>query len=327
LSYFLKDYTFIDLFAGIGGFRLAWESFETKCVFSSEWNKYAKTTYYKNFGEIPHGDITKIQESDIPAHDILCAGFPCQAFSISGKRLGFEDTRGTLFFDIARIIKYHYPKIILLENVNHFARHDNGKTLQTVVSILHDLGYDIFYQVLNASHFGVPQKRERIYILGFRHDLKQKKFSFPKPTYQRITLQDILLDDDKVKKYIINRNDITMKPPHTKGMMFFDKFASKPIRIGTVNKGGQGERIYDIKGHAITLSAYGGGVGAKTGLYQINGVIRKLAPRECARLMGFPDSFEIHEQNTQAYKQFGNSVVIDILQHVILAMIKQGIFN
>lgn len=163
----LSNLDFIDLFSGIGGFRIALESFGSKCVFSSEWDKYSQSVYKKNFNELPFGDITEINEKDIPKHDVLCGGFPCQAFSISGKQLGFQDTRGTLFFDIARIAGYHKPKLLILENVKNFARHNNGETLLTVSEVLNRLGYDIYNSVLNASHFRVPQKRERIYIVGF----------------------------------------------------------------------------------------------------------------------------------------------------------------
>lgn len=321
----LSKHTFIDLFAGIGGFRLALESFGGKCVFSSEWDKNAQEVYRINFGEIPAGDITKIDEKTIPRHDILCAGFPCQAFSISGKQNGFQDTRGTLFFDIARIAKYHQPKILFLENVKHFERHDKGRTLKTVVSVLRDIGYDVFHKVLNAGFYGVPQKRERIYLLGFRRDLKITHFKFPKPDIKPVKLLDNLLPDAETEKYVIKRKDITLKNHVKVDIDLYGNYPLEPIRIGIVNKGGQGERIYHECGHGITLSAYGGGVGAKTGLYLVNGKIRKLAPRECARLMGFPDSFKIDKSDQQAYKQFGNSVVVNVLQSILKAIIDGGI--
>ena len=159
---------FIDLFCGIGGFHLAMRGIKSKCVFASEWDKNCQDVYEKNFKIKPHGDITKIDEKNIPEHDLLFAGFPCQAFSISGKRLGFEDARGTLFFDVARIIKFHNPKVIFLENVKNFLRHDNGKTMQVVKSILEELNYNVFFSLLNASNYEVPQSRERIYIVAFK---------------------------------------------------------------------------------------------------------------------------------------------------------------
>jgi len=299
--------TFIDLFAGIGGFRLALESFGLKCVFSSEWDKHAQKTYEINFGELPKGDITKIEESEIPPHDILCAGFPCQAFSISGKQKGFEDSRGTLFFDIARIAKYHKPKIIFLENVKNLERHDKGKTFKVISNILDGIGYKVFHKVLNASEYGSPTARKRIYIVGFRKDLNISYFDFPLPTHEKVYLKDLLEHDAENSKYVINRKDIR----YTKDVNQLPQL--KPIQIGKINSGGQGERIYSIEGHAPAITAYGGGVAAKTGAYLIDGKVRKLSPRECARVMGFPDSFKIPVTDAQAYKQFGNSVVVPVL--------------
>lgn len=312
----LKNYRFIDLFAGIGGFRLALESFGAMCVYSSEWNKAAQDVYKKNFGDLPAGDITKINESTIPRHDILCAGFPCQAFSISGKQKGFEDSRGTLFFDVARIANKHKPKVLLLENVKNFASHYNGNTLMVVRKTLEEMGYDVHYQVLNSANYGVPQKRERIYIVCFRKDLRVVNFQFPKAFPLTRHVEDVLEKNSTVKpldqvKYPVSYKDVADS-----------KYSNTLIRLGTVNKGGQGERIYSAKGIAATLSAYGGGIFAKTGGYMINGMPRKLSPRECARLMGFPDSYIISDNNNEAYKQFGNSVVIDVLQYIVAEICK-----
>lgn len=306
-----KEIKFIDLFAGIGGFHIALSSLGGKAVFASEWDKDAASVYEKNFSLKPAGDITKISEKDIPDHDILCAGFPCQAFSISGKQLGFEDSRGTLFFDVARIAKEKQPKVMFLENVKNLARHDGGKTLAVIKKTLDEIGYTVFDKVLDASKFGVPQSRKRIYIVCFRKDLNVKDFIFP--TEEKLTkhVLDIILPDSETSKYEIHRNDVVINP-HVE-----ETFSDMPLRIGTVNKGGQGERIYSPLGTAITLSAYGGGAGAKTGLYRINGRIRKLAPRECARLDGFPENFKIAERDTVAYKQFGNSVVVNVLQKIM----------
>ncbi|AUC62277.1 DNA (cytosine-5)-methyltransferase 1 Dcm2 [Cyanobacterium sp. HL-69] len=313
----IKELRFIDLFAGIGGFHQALKNYQTHCVFASEWDKYSQEIYLKNYGILPQGDITKIPESAIPSHDLLCAGFPCQAFSISGKQLGFNDTRGTLFFDVARIIKFHQPKFIILENVKNFARHDDGNTLQIVVNTLDEIGYKVYSQVLNSSYFGVPQKRERIYIVAFRKDLQINNFYFPNGLNTPVKLIDYCLDDSEIKEFVINRKDITFKENIDILPDIMGNYPQKPIRIGTVNKGGQGERIYHQNGHAITLSAYGGGVGAKTGLYLINNKVRKLAPRECARIMGFPDSFIVHKRKNIAYKQFGNSVVVNVIKAIV----------
>lgn len=308
----LNGYTFIDLFAGLGGFRIALESFGAECVYSNEWDLYAQKVYAANFGETPEGDVTKVDEKTIPDHDMLCAGFPCQAFSISGKQRGFEDSRGTLFFDVARIVKEKKPKIIFMENVKNFASHDGGRTLQVVENTIKSLGYSFFYKVLNAVDYGVPQKRERIYMVCFRNDLNIESFSFPKPFKLTRHVEDFLLEDESMVKHLyVNRPDTYYKDIKD------EEYSDKSIRLGIVNKGGQGERIYSTKGIAITLSAYGGGVFAKTGGYLINGKPRKLHPRECARIMGYPDTYIIAENSNQAYKQFGNSVVIDVLQLIV----------
>lgn len=322
----MNNLKFIDLFAGIGGFRIALEEMGAECVFSSEWDKQAKITYETNFKDTPHGDITEIDESDIPNHDILAAGFPCQPFSISGKRLGFKDTRGTLFFDVARIIKYHNPKLVILENVRNFASHDNGNTLAVVKKTLEDFGYNVFYKVLNASDYGLPQNRKRIFIICFRNDLKINDFEFPGPTDIKISLNDVLIKDEKNTKYIIDRPDIYFDEKKIESTKMISKL-NKPIRIGTINKGGQGERIYSVKGHAITLSAYGGGAGAKTGAYLIDNQVRKLTPRECARIQGFPDSFIIPVTDGQAWKQFGNSIPINILRSILNKIDQEKILN
>ncbi len=307
----LSGMTFIDLFAGLGGFRIALESLGARCVYSNEWDEPVQKVYADNFGDTPEGDITKVDEKTIPDHDILCAGFPCQAFSISGKQRGFEDSRGTLFFDVARIVKEKKPKIVFMENVKNFATHDEGRTLAVVKATMEELGYTFYQKVLNAVDYGVPQKRERIYMVCFRNDLNFGEFKYPKSFKLTKHVEDYLLDDESLLDGLyVDRPDTYFND--TKD----DKYSNKSIRLGTVNKGGQGERIYSTKGIAITLSAYGGGVFAKTGGYLVNGKTRKLHPRECARIMGYPDSYKICESNNQAYKQFGNSVVIDVLQYI-----------
>jgi DNA (cytosine-5)-methyltransferase 1 len=322
----LKGIKYIDLFAGIGGFHQAFNSFGAECVFASEWNQNCQNIYEKNYGIKPLGDITKISEKDIPKHNILCAGFPCQAFSISGKQLGFADTRGTLFFDIARIAKYHQPSLIFLENVKNLAKHNQGKTLTIIKKTLETIGYDVFYEVLNSSYFGVPQKRERIYILGFHKDLKINNFPFPSHYGKPTKLEDFLLPENEVSQFIINRQDIILNNTIIEKDLL-GNYPQKPIRIGIINKGGQGERIYSPLGHSITLSAYGGGVGAKTGLYLVNNNIRKLAPRECARITGFPESFILSENKNIAYQQLGNSVVINVLKAILEQIVNTTYFN
>lgn len=316
----LEGYTFIDLFCGIGGFHLALTSFGAKCVFSSDIDKDACNVYERNFNIKPHGDIKDISEESIPAHDILCAGFPCQPFSISGNQQGFEDEqgRGDLFFEIIRIAKYHSPKIIILENVKNFENHDNGKTMKRVISELNSINYSVFYKVLCASDYGIPQKRKRIYIVAFRNDLGIESFMFPSEKNEYKILKDILIrkSDNKINgNYYVSRdyvlNDKTV-PVRSKDL----------FRIGQIGLGRQGERIYSINGQAITLSSQGGGIGGKTGMYLIRKKVRKLFPRECARLMGFPDWFILATSQEKNYKHFGNSVVVDVLQYIILEIIK-----
>ncbi|MBC7473463.1 MAG: DNA (cytosine-5-)-methyltransferase, partial [Candidatus Sericytochromatia bacterium] len=283
---------------------------------------FAAKVYENNFGIKPYGDITQIKEEDIPEHDILCGGFPCQAFSISGKQKGFEDTRGTLFFDILRIVKHHKPKILLLENVKNIEKHDKGKTLKVITNSLNNLGYKVNFKVLNASDYGLPQNRERIFIVCFKNDLNITDFQFPSPLKKYISLNDILEENANAK--IIKRSDIKIHKIFEPQLNIFGELElpNKPVQIGIVNKGGQGERIYSIYGHACTLSAYGGGAGSKTGIYSVNGVLRKLSTRECARVQGFSDTFKIDNNSGQAYKQFGNSVAVNVLKEIIKQIVE-----
>ena len=217
---------------------------------------------------------------------------------------------GAHFFDVARIVKEKKPKVVFMENVKNFSTHDNGNTLGVVEKTMVELGYTFYWSVLNSLDYGVPQKRERIYMVCFRNDLNVNDFEFPKPFKLNKFVEDFLLPEKEVKDLIVTRDDLKIVKDDPKENI------NKSYRLGTVGKGGQGERIYSIKGIAITLSAYGGGVFAKTGGYLINGKTRKLHPRECARIMGFPDSYKIHPNKNQAYKQFGNSVVINVLQYI-----------
>lgn len=320
----LKDTSFIDLFCGIGGFRLALESFGANCLFSIDNNKHAVDTYDANFNSNSYGDITLLDEKNIPHHDILCAGFPCQAFSISGKQRGFNDTRGTLFFDVVRIVKYHKPKILFLENVGNLKNHDKGRTFKIILKTLRDVGYNVYYDILNASNFGIPQARKRIYIIAIRKDIDNHNFKFPQETNELIAIKDILLPNDECEEFMLKR-EYNLDLNKVKK---FNKIQNKPLRVGTVNKGGQGDRIYSENGHAITLSADGGGNGARTGLYYIDKKIRKLHPRETARLMGFPDDYVLNPSINQAHKQFGNSVIVDMIQYIAKEIVDDGsVFN
>jgi DNA (cytosine-5)-methyltransferase 1 len=243
---------------------------------------------------------------------------------VSGKKQGFADTRGTLFFDVARIVSTHHPEAVFLENVKNFAGHDNGNTLLTVKKTLEELGYNVYSQVLNASHYGIPTSRERIYIVALREDL-QSTFTFPKPSHTPVQLQDYLLLDHLTDSFVIEREDMVFKEevpkPDENGL-----YPARPIRIGTIGRGGQGERIYSPKGHAITFSAYGGGVASCTGAYLVNGRVRKLSPRECACVMGFGDDFILPTSPRWAWRQFGNSVAVGVVEAVAgqIALVLNG---
>lgn len=315
-----NSFKFIDLFAGIGGFHLALSAYGGKCEFASEWDKDAQEAYHANFGLFPQGDITLINEKDVPYHDVLTAGFPCQAFSISGKQNGFNDTRGTLFFDVARIVKLHRPSMVFLENVKNFARHDSGKTLSVVVNTLTELGYNVFYKVLKSSYFGVPQARERIYFVCLRKDLvNSDKFEFPEPIESNspITVKDIL-EKNVSKDFHILRDDIEFyRDPKEV------KCKYSPLQIGKLNKGGQGERIYSIHSSGITLSAYGGGAAAKTGAYLVGKVVRKLTPKECLRMQGFPSDFILPSSKNASYRLLGNSVSVPVISAIFKEVLTQ----
>ena len=318
----LSKLKFIDLFCGIGGFRFALESFGSKCIFSSDFDKFCQETYKMNFHEQPKGDITLINEKEIPTHNILCAGFPCQAFSVSGKRKGFEDTRGTLFFDIVRISNFHRPELILLENVKNLISHDKGRTLKKILSTLNKIGYNTFYKVLSSSKYGLPQRRERVYFVSFRKDLKVSNFSFPKDLNIKTNLTQIISNNNNS---FISRNDIDIYDNELEKKDLFGNYPQRSIQIGKVNKGGQGERIYSINGHAITQAATTGGPGGTTGLYMVNNKVRKLSVKESFLVQGFPNSFIPHPRTSQAYKQIGNSVSVNVIQSILREIINQKI--
>lgn len=307
-----NSFDFIDLFAGIGGFHYALQSIDGKCKFASEWDVIPASSYEINHGIKPHGDITKVDASDIPPHDLIAGGFPCQAFSISGKQNGFADPRGTLFFDVMRLADYHKPKVLFLENVRNFAQHDGGKTLLTVKNTMETRGYHFYGQLFSASDFGVPQARERFIMVGLREDIDPgRSYRFPTPPKTLVCINDILEKGVDVSEYVVNRPDIVMDLSKLS-----KEKQNKTLRIGSVGQGRQGERIYDPNGHAITLSAFGGGVGAKTGLYYINGKVRKLTPRECARAQGFPESFILPATKNASWQVFGNSVPVPLIRAV-----------
>ncbi len=312
-------FKFIDLFAGIGGFRLAMQNLGGKCVFTSEWDKEAQKTYRANFGEIPFGDITKPQVKDyIPDNfDLLCAGFPCQAFSIAGKRGGFDDTRGTLFFDVAEIIKKHKPKAIFLENVKGLRSHDKGKTLETILNVLrNDLNYFVPEpHIINAKNFGVPQHRERIYIVGFRKDTGITTFEYPKPTKQKVSFAKVKEKKVPPTKYFLSTQYVQTLVKHKarhegKGNGFGYAIIPDDGIANAIVVGGMGRErnlVIDNRITDYTPTTHIKGVVNREG-------IRKMTPREWARLQGFPDKYVIPVADASAYKQFGNSVAVPAIQ-------------
>lgn len=299
------QYRMIDLFAGIGGTRLGFQlTGKTKTVFSSEIDKFAIKTYEANYADTPHGDITEIDEKDIPDHDILVGGFPCQAFSQAGKKLGFEDTRGTLFFEIARIIKEKRPKAFLLENVKNLKGHDKGKTFKVIENTLKELDYAVFNILFKAKDFGVPQNRERIYIVGFdkRQVTNYQNFKFPTPPMTETRLGDILEKNVSDKYTISNKlweGHQRRKAEHKK------------------NGNGFGYSLFNEDSpYSNTISARYYKDGSEILIEQKGKNPRKLTPREASRLQGFPKNFIIPVSDTQAYKQFGNSVAVPVINAI-----------
>ena len=300
----------IDLFAGIGGIRLAFQKLGGYSVFSSELDKFAQKTYRINYGEIPHGDIAQINETDIPDHDILLAGFPCQPFSQAGLKKGFEDTRGTLFFDVARIIKEKRPAAFLLENVKQLKGHDKGRTLEVIRNTLNELEYTVQIKVLAARDFGVPQNRERIFIVGFdnRRNGSLVPFEFPAPTGKKTRVGDIM-DSNVDEKYTIS-----------------DRLYEGHLRRKEMHKekgNGFGFSVFDENSsYTNTISARYYKDGSEILIDQGPGKNpRKLTPRECARLQGYPDNFIIPVSDSQAYKQFGNSVSVPVIEAIAKNML------
>ena len=307
-----SDFTFIDLFAGIGGMRIAFENAGGQCVYSSEWNKYSQQTYFANFGEQPDGDITQIEAADIPDHHILVAGFPCQPFSIAGvskknslgRATGFEDkTQGTLFFDVCRILKEKRPKAFMLENVKNLCSHDKGRTFQIILESLKELNYDVFYDVLDGQNY-VPQHRERILIVGF----DRERYG----TDARFVFQLTPKDPKPVIRDILEQNVEDRYTLSDRLWTYLQNYAAKHKAAGH----GFGYGIAPLEGVSRTISARYYKDGSEILIQQDGKNPRRLTPRECARLQGFPDSFKIPVSDTQAYKQFGNSVVVPLMENV-----------
>lgn len=323
----MKKYKSIDLFAGIGGIRMGFDyafDDEIETVFVSEWDEKAQKTYRANFDdpfEIA-GDITKISEKDIPAFDICLAGFPCQAFSIAGRRQGFEDDykgtcRGTLFLDVARICEYHKPKVIFCENVKGLTNHDRGRTFSIICKTFEDLGYRVFSQVLNSKDFGVPQNRERIYIVAFRNDIAPEYFAFPSPTKPDTRLIDIREEEAVPAKYYLSTTYLDTLIKHkerhaAKGNGFGYEIRDWDSVAGAIVCGGMGRErnlVVDTRQTDLTPTTHIKGEINRQG-------IRKMTPREWARLQGFPDSFILPLADVHLYKQFGNSVTVNVIEAI-----------
>ena len=311
--------TFIDLFSGIGGFRIAFEKYGSKCVFSIDIDKHACDTYALNFRDNAFGDITKIDAKDIPDFDILCAGFPCQPFSIAGRRKGFQDTRGTLFFDIERILRDKRPNAFILENVKGLVNHNNGKTLDVIINTLASrvngeknkesfsncLNYNVHFKVLNSKNYGVPQSRERIYIIGYRD--KEIDFEFPAESHATVDLSSVLDNDiTDVKISEIAKSNIVS---NLKTHKMFSEIKNKEFLLAYEVRKSRCSFRFD--GISPTLTAKMGTGGNNVPI--LVGKMRQLTTRECLRIQGFPDTFKIEPNRAQSYKQIGNSVSIPVV--------------
>ena len=289
--------------------RIAFEKVGGECVFSSEWDKFAQQTYAANFGDTPHGDITQVELTEVPRHDILIGGFPCQPFSHAGLKRGFEDTRGTLFFDVARIIDHRKPSMVLLENVKGFTTHDKGRTMAVVKETLEELGYNVFHKVLNAKDFGVPQNRERVFIVAInKKKMGSIGFEYPTPKKVETKLGDIL--DGKVdEKYTISNK---LWAGH-----------KRRLKEHRAKGNGFGYSLFNTKSpYTSTISARYYKDGSEILIEQKDANPRKLTPREAARLQGFPEKFKIPVSDNQAYKQFGNSVAVPVIHAIAKNMVK-----
>ena len=310
-----KKFKFIDLFCGLGGFRIAFEKAGGECVFSSDIDKYVKEVYSENFGEIPYGDITQIATEDIPEHDILCAGFPCQPFSTAGRRLGFEDTRGTLFFEVARILKEKQPKGFILENVKGLTNHDKGKTLQVILKTIEEIGYDYKYKILNAKDYNVPQNRERWYCIGVRKGsgINIEDFSFPNKEELEINLEDII-------EVINDESEYTVSETCERNIRTHIEKKNINITSHTLAYDIRPSRCHFVLGNISNCLTAKMGTGGSNVPVVIN-QNRKLTERECLRLMGFPDNYKIGK-GYQSYKQIGNSVVVPVISKLAKELIR-----
>ena len=320
-------YKSIDLFAGIGGIRIGFDNAfknDIETVYVCEWDEFAKKTYKANFDDNFDiaGDITKVDEKEIPSFDICCAGFPCVAFSLAGKRMGFQDlykgqSRGILFMDVVRICEYHKPKVIFCENVKNLVDHDKGHTFKVIKEAFESIGYDIYYKVLNSKDFGVPQNRERIYLVCFRKDIDSSSFQFPIGTKEKVCIKDILEEAPISPKYYLSETYVETLIRHkerhlAKGHGFGYEIRDLDGIAGTIVCGGMGRErnlIIDHREHSMVPVTHIKG--------EINKEdIRKMTPREWARLQGFKDDYKLVLADTHLYKQFGNSVTVNVIEAI-----------
>ena len=315
----MAKFKFIDLFCGIGGFRQALESVGGICVFSSDIDKHARATYEVNYGEEPTGDIKKIAAVDIPKFNVLCAGFPCQPYSIAGHKKGMDDERGQIFFEITRIIAHHKPEVVFLENVARLQKHDNGSAFNIIVKSIEELGYRVYYQVLAANEFGVAQVRKRLYFVCIRNDLNVS-FKFPEPIGNETAVEDYL-DAEVDEKYYINDYGICIcKPDLTEKV-------NTTYRVGHIGGTSQGRRIYSIKGVTPTFVCQSRGPAGGMEAYYVNGRVRRLTPDEGKRIMGFPEDFVFPVPEYRALEQLGNTVAVPVLKAIARAIVGIGIFD
>src|ERR1035437_1330469 len=316
---------YIDLCCGGGGFTAALEACGATCVFAADIDPKCRRMYAENFGYVPAGDLRTVRTSDVPAHDLVCCGLPCQPFSINGTQRGIQDPRGRIFRQVHRLIAAGKPTAVLLENVPRLAANNEGLTFATIRQCLRELGYDVWHEFLRASEFGCSQLRRRLYLVALRRDLGIGRFLFPEPTFEVVRLRDHLLPASETNQCVLElagrklwwqKQDLaeaTLPPRYT------------PLRIALIDEGGQGKRIYHIDGPACTMCASRRD-SANTGLYWVNKKVRTLAPREVARCFGLRDEFRLHHDGAIAIRQLGNSVAVNVVQQIAMAMVEQGVF-
>ncbi len=311
--------TFIDIYAGIGGFHIGLERCGLECVFACDKDPRCRATYLLNHGILPAPDIYRVREEQVPPHHIACYGIPCQAWSKSGSRGGKSDPRGVLHLEMLRLVGHHRPKVVLAENVPQFLSLDGGPAFHEIVGALEGWGYVVHHDVLNASGFGVPQNRQRLYIVAIRRDCLREPFRFPAPAEHHVELASVLEPHDATYRAATNIKTYRRVAPDK---VRWDRIGKGLIKLGDVRDNTQADRIYSPKGHSATLTASSGGWGAGTGLYDVDGVIRRLTPREAARCMGFPESYRFLCAPRIAGSQLGNAVVVNVVSAIMERVFK-----